>query len=328
MYRKYSQDEVILITQSETEGRLGFKVIKGYTRSQPEAIPPHVPEGMFILQSLPPTGITLHPDAFVADSRALLEKVVEKVKQVFSKHMLEVVEEWEKFRDEIAPKDDDADRYVSENGMVVPLYNELFGVTATESSIVAPTSSGIIEDRVTFSASVKWSGRRGGHEIVAATPFVTNDTAANNNNMTNQAAPQQRRRRRRSPSVSSDDSNSSGEDLPQYRYIDLEISSSGLARDYFKYVNRTFDDVNDGGTFRVIGICEMQKLQGRKSANIVYAFKYVDVEDENEVHYTPVTETLNSYWAKWKDDNNRSTSSTTGRSTRVTRRNNASASSV
>jgi hypothetical protein len=110
-YRKYSQAEVILIEQSETEGRLGFKVIKGIVTSQPQAIPPHVPEGMFILTSLPPPGIRLLPDAFIPDSRHLLEKVVDQVKHVFSRHMPEVVQEWETFRDHIAPKDDDADRY-------------------------------------------------------------------------------------------------------------------------------------------------------------------------------------------------------------------------
>jgi hypothetical protein len=43
-------------------------------------------------------------------------------------------------------------------------------------------------------------------------------------------------------------------------------------------------------------------MHRRQSTNIVYAFKYANVDDGSEVHYTPVTEILNSYWAKWKDN--------------------------
>ncbi len=159
---------------------------------------------------------------------------------------------------------------------------------------------------MTFSASVRWSGRSGRHEVIASTPYTVADATTNSTAATNVSA--SRRRRRRSPSTS-ESSSSSEEDGPQYRYIDIELASSGLARDHFKYVNRTFEDVEDGGIFRVIGVCEMRKLRGRNSTNIVYAFKYIDIENESEVHYTPVTEILNSYWAKWKDDIRCSTSS-------------------
>jgi hypothetical protein len=44
-YRKYSQNEVALIESSETEGRLGFKILSGTVVDQPEAIPPNLVEG-------------------------------------------------------------------------------------------------------------------------------------------------------------------------------------------------------------------------------------------------------------------------------------------
>lgn len=47
VYRKYSQDEVILIEKSDEEGRLGFKVYNAEVRIHPEAIPPYSPAGSF-----------------------------------------------------------------------------------------------------------------------------------------------------------------------------------------------------------------------------------------------------------------------------------------
>ena len=118
-YRKYSQDDVVLIEASDTEGRLGFNVLKGEVKNQPEAVPPHVPLGMFVLRELPPPGIELYPETFIAGSRLSLQKVVDYVEKTFSRHLPEVVAEWIKFRDEVCPPDDDAVRYQRERGMYV-----------------------------------------------------------------------------------------------------------------------------------------------------------------------------------------------------------------
>jgi hypothetical protein len=45
----------------------------------------------------------------------------------------------------------------------------------------------------------------------------------------------------------------------------------------------------------------MRKVGSRRSTNVVYAFKCVNIDDESsEFLYTPVREMLNSYWCKWK----------------------------
>ena len=68
-------------------------------------------------------------------------------------------------------------------------------------------------------------------------------------------------------------------------------------------MGRKFKDVEDGGTFVILAVCEMQKLYGRRSTNVVYAFKYVDVDgDQSDYQYTPVRELLNSYWCQWLDN--------------------------
>ena len=47
-YRKYSQDDVILIEACGVdEGRHGFNVLKGQVTPQPQAVPPDVPQGIF-----------------------------------------------------------------------------------------------------------------------------------------------------------------------------------------------------------------------------------------------------------------------------------------
>jgi hypothetical protein len=65
-YRKYSQDEVILIDSADGEGMLGFTVLKGQVKPQPEVVPPNVPLGMFVLRLLPPLELQLQLQFLIA----------------------------------------------------------------------------------------------------------------------------------------------------------------------------------------------------------------------------------------------------------------------
>ncbi len=100
IYRKYSANEVLLIENSDNPSHLlGFKVVSLEVVDQPMAFPPHIPEGMFFLRSLPERGTPLYPDAFVEGSRDKLIGVVDYIQKVFGRHMPEVVREWENFRE-------------------------------------------------------------------------------------------------------------------------------------------------------------------------------------------------------------------------------------
>jgi hypothetical protein len=97
--------------------------------------------------------------------------------------------------------------------------------------------------------------------------------------------------------------------------------------DFLKYVGRTFEDTDDGGSFKITGVCEMRKTRGRKSTNKVYAFKYVSIEavadDLDALEYTPARELLNCYWCKWTD-----APADSGRAARASRRGETTTSEV
>lgn len=308
-FRKYTQNKVLLIEQcDESEGNCGFKVLQAIVSSQPEQTAT-APEGMFVLRSLPPPGIDLQPDAFISGSREQLMKVVDQVSRLFSRHLPEVVSEWINFRDNIAPQDDSSENYVAAKGMYIPLRDQLFGVGQRneEAVVLANNAAGIQRETVRFTSSVQWSGRGGGHEQISNVPYVAVGGPAIEPPSSNN------RRRRRSPSVDSASTDSASE-APLYDYIELG-QSNGPERDYFKYVGRKFKDDEDGELYMVVAVCDMRKVGARRSSNIVYAFKYVAIDsDDNDFQYTPAREMLNSYWCKWVEEEGR----TTGRRAQAT----------
>lgn len=241
----------------------------------------------------------------MAGSRDALERTVEAVKSQFSFHCPEVVAEWERFRDFIAPQDDDAERYRRDHGMHIPFAVELFGdIHAGDRGDLAPLAQNAPAARdVTFTGSMKWSGRRARRERVSNVPYVANRDAsppreARAADVETPVRNRRKRRQERSPSTAS--SSSSSSDEPEYEYIEFDITDSN-ARDYVKYIGRIFDDDDDGGTYQILAICDMRKVGGRRSTNIVHAFKYITVDGHADDYlYTPVREMLNSYWCKWR----------------------------
>ncbi len=159
VYRKYSANEVLIIEQAPgEEGVLGFKVVSAEVCDQPEAIPPHVPEGMFLLRSIPAPDADLKPAPFVSGSRELLESVVKAIDRHFATHLPDVVHEWEHFRDFIAPQDDDANRYVREHGMHIPLNDVLFGDAAVNDTEQGPHLPRVNRERGEWRSRLPFSG--------------------------------------------------------------------------------------------------------------------------------------------------------------------------
>lgn len=230
-YRKYCQDEVILIEASDTEGALGFSVMKGSVTDQPAAVPPHVPLGMFVLREVPPPGLELRPEAFIAGSRSMLERVADTVENTFSRHLPEVVAEWIIFRDEDCPQDDDAGRYMREKGMYVPFKDVLFGGGIPEFREANVSASSVNPTDITFTNSMQWSGRGSGREKVSNVPYISSagSTAASAASIGRVGTIGRKRQSERSPSLSSESSS----DEPSYNYIDLLASDGKVS--YFKF---------------------------------------------------------------------------------------------
>ena len=136
---------------------------------------PHVkiPEGMFILKSLPDRQIL--PESFVKDSRALLDQVVKKVtshylpksnstQAAIRSYAHETVDDWKSFADNIAPKSDNVDDYLVDHPLKLPLFDFLFlnpsTITARQ---VTPGSQIQVNNhtlpKYTFQDTVNWSNR-------------------------------------------------------------------------------------------------------------------------------------------------------------------------
>ncbi len=111
-------------------------------------------------------------------------------------------------------------------------------------------------------------------------------------------------------------SSSSESEDEKYTYITVRPSKCPAVSNYFSYVQRRFEDIDEGGVYEVVGVVEMRSRNKRQSSNKVYAFKYIYVDDPKSTpEYTPVIEILNSYWCKWS-----AAPSSTGRAARASRR--------
>lgn len=348
VYRKYTQEEVLLIQQSNVDGMLGFKTVRGIVKNQPEAVPPNLPEGMFLLRGVPPRGTALQPAPFVEGSRQKLERVVEEIAKQYSTHLPEVLAEWIHFRDHLAPQNDNANDFLATKGMYIPLYNELFGLQdeGAGGENAQHVAYGALErEEVAFTPCVQWSGRGRGREVIANAPtapvvggaVVAATTVQRPRKPHGQTAPataapataapaaaapasapaNRRGRRPRSPSPDvSDESCEEEEPDVDYEYLPVSSNDGPAVSSYCKYIGRRFFDNEEEKTYEVVGVCEMVKRLRRNSSNKVYVFKYVDVDDRDEFEYTVAQVMLNSYWCIWE-----TAPAAVGRSERAMRRN-------
>jgi hypothetical protein len=119
-YRKYSSDEVVIIT-ANADSPGGFDVFDVDVSGYPAAYE-DIPAGMHILTSLPNNDEDVFvPEAFVSGSRETLIDVVKAVDKKWGRTMPAVLDDWIKFRDDIAPQSDDAAEYCRAHGLYVPL---------------------------------------------------------------------------------------------------------------------------------------------------------------------------------------------------------------
>jgi hypothetical protein len=160
-WRQYSADKVVRIVKDE-KAECGFADEHLEVKRFPEAEPEKgIVEGAYVLQSLPETGPV--PDAFVPESRAVLEKVVVGMKEMYRCDRA-VVDEWVDFASRIAPQSDDVNEYVAEVGLHVPFADVLFcggALDANKIAIakVAPQKMSARSRRAIAVDSVSWSHR-------------------------------------------------------------------------------------------------------------------------------------------------------------------------
>ena len=115
MYRGYCHDLAIEIVKSiaphdtEIGAEIGLVAQQVKVRWLPEAKSTR-PEGMFVLQGFPSE--KLLPEAFVTDSRALLDRVVSSVKSEFLE-TTDAIAQWEIWASFHAPSSDDVYAYIA-----------------------------------------------------------------------------------------------------------------------------------------------------------------------------------------------------------------------
>ena len=84
------------------------------------------PDGMYILKSLPDGTKEFHPQPFIKGSRKELESLVKKMVKTFGHSIPGLKEEWEAWRDFIAPNSDDSTEFCARHPMHIPFKEELF----------------------------------------------------------------------------------------------------------------------------------------------------------------------------------------------------------
>jgi hypothetical protein len=139
--------------------------------------------------------------------------------------------------------------------MCVPLKEELSG--GEDTATVRPADIqynhlGVAEN-VRFTASVKWSGRGRNGATSSDVPYVAIDASGTSIPDGTEKTPRRRRSARSQTVVAEEESDadsSLSDVVPSFDYIDVDVSS-GLSRDFLKYIGREFDVSQDGGTFRI-----------------------------------------------------------------------------
>ena len=129
-YRAYSADDVIEIVQKKGDTaanqRQNLLLQQHRNEHDTKLIPVQVfnkwypeetvdePEGMYIMQKLPPSDRVLVPQEFVSDSRSVFFATFKKVKEMFQATQPEVVLQWEQFAQRV-PLNNSAEDYFRKN---------------------------------------------------------------------------------------------------------------------------------------------------------------------------------------------------------------------
>ena len=92
------------------------------------------PEGMYILQSLPPSDRELVPQEFIPNSRSVFDTTIRKIREVFTNTQPEVVRQWEEFALLVPSYNVSAKDHVRAhpNSMHIPFKDLLFSFSPEE----------------------------------------------------------------------------------------------------------------------------------------------------------------------------------------------------
>eukprot|EP01038_Epipyxis_sp_PR26KG_P013206 gene13206-17696_t len=144
-YRAYSADDVIEIVQKKENNDANPQnlllqqhhnehdtkkliPVQVFNKWYPEETKDE-PEGMYIMQKLPPPDRVLVPQEFISDSRSVFFATFKKVKETFQATQPEVVLQWEQFAQKV-PLNNSAEDYLRSNpeSMHIPFKNLLFSM--------------------------------------------------------------------------------------------------------------------------------------------------------------------------------------------------------
>ena len=161
-YRKYTNDDVILVYEDE-EQTYGFSSCKYKVNRHPMPLQPGDPDGMYLLSSLPDGTTEFLPQPFIKGSRKHLETLVRKIGNEFNK-VPGVEKEWKHWMDHVAPKTDCATDFCRENPLQIPFWDELFSGSPVNTDTYVPPHvpkrrSGDEPSEYETTNSVIWSNR-------------------------------------------------------------------------------------------------------------------------------------------------------------------------
>jgi hypothetical protein len=258
-----------------------------------------IPEGMYILQSLPVKDIL--PEAFVEGSRTHLEKVAAKMIKSYSVNFPHIAAEWKHFIDNIAPKSDDVNEYVKDHPLYIPFLKEAFG---TEGEIANK------QDKVKYISrsrtskalpSVTWS-RRGSKrtrkdlsakqssEIVEGPPGISSSCPIDLHILESEV-----KIREEFESESENGSNEADSDevYDEDEYVAVICPARGKNVVKWNYIGCRFRDEDDKKIYRIKNVCKY-------GAELVYEY-HLDGGDEKDVEYSGCDELISEEWSVWLD---------------------------
>ena len=241
MYRHYSADNVVEIVE-DSKVELGFAQQHSRVDWFPKATDAH-PAGFYLLSELP-SGES-HPESFIEGSRSQLETVLRKVSSHYSPPSASangssirpvgnpnrlygdsIVAEWHDFADNIAPESDDAVEYCAKFPLHIPLRALLFNnaLPRPPPARVIPLVDQIAAPAMTTRDSITWS-RRGERRRKLHSARAPVDADDNYNSQ-------------------DDESDECEEPLD---YVALTEAQHKKHKSLFKYVGRSFYDIDDAG---------------------------------------------------------------------------------
>ena len=158
LHRTYCADEVVEILEDASKPcGIYAKVLDVFNFPMKDLEKGIVADGMSILTSLPST--KPDPFQFVPESHEVLADVMFKVDAKYGRSHPAVMDDWKKWRDEIAPKSDKVEEYLEDKTLHIPLGNLLFSDLPMDMTPVVSVENSAFEnlERMRSTDCVRWS---------------------------------------------------------------------------------------------------------------------------------------------------------------------------